>query len=133
LTVFFTRALSKEPKLRLVTSVWPSVWGWLSGLKLNSLLVFIDLLHDLRVHLLNPFPDLSMEILDLFSSLLGLPTILGRNGEWGEVQGSHKIASIDHLERGECCSIARCPMEGKLRMREELIPPLDSLLHKGSK
>ena len=94
--------------------------------------MFVDLLHDLGVHLLNPFPNLSMEILDLFSSLLGLPTILGRSGEWSEVQRGPRIASIDHLEGGELCGLAWCPIKGKLCMGEELIPPFDTLLHKGS-
>jgi len=49
------------------------------GLKLNSFLVLVDLLLDLRVHLLYPPPDLGMKIFDFFGSLLGLLTILGRN------------------------------------------------------
>ena len=52
-----------------------------SGLKLDSLLVFVDSLHDLGVHLLNPFPHLSMEFLDLFRPLFGLPTKLSRSGK----------------------------------------------------
>jgi len=104
-----------------------------SWLKLDSLLVLVDLLHDLGVNLLNSFPNLSVEVLDLFSSLLGLPTKLGRSGEWSEVQGGPRIASIDHLEGGEPCGLAWCPIKGKLHMGKELIPPFDTLLHKGPK
>jgi len=37
------------------------------------------------------------------------------------------------MKGGGSRSLVRCPIEGKLRMREEFIPPLDTLLHKGSK
>jgi len=49
------------------------------GLELDSFLVLVDLLYDLRVHLLYSIPDLSMKIFDFLGSLLGFSTILGRN------------------------------------------------------
>ena len=52
---------------------------------MDSPFVLVDLLHDLGVNLLNSFPDLSVEVLDLLGSFLGLPTKLGWIGEWNEV------------------------------------------------
>jgi len=44
--------------------------------EMDSLLVLVDLLHNLGVHLLYPLPDLSMEVFDFFGPLLDLLTIL---------------------------------------------------------
>jgi len=100
---------------------------------LDSLLVLVNLLHDLEVNLLNPFPNLNMEVLDLFGPLLSLPTKFGGNGEWSEVQRGPWVAPIDNLEGGELCGFAWGPIESKLRMGKELIPPLDIPLHKDPK
>ena len=94
-------------------------WKW------TSFLCF-----DLRVNSFNPLLNLSMEFLDLFGSLLGLPTKFGGGGEWIEVQWSPWVTPINYLKRGEPCGIAWCSIEDKLYMGEELIPPLDILSHK---
>ena len=78
--------------------------------------MLVDLLHDLGVNLLSPFPNLSMEVLDIFGSLLGLPTKLDSSGNGSEIDLCAWIGPIDPLEWRETRSFAWCPIEGKLGM-----------------
>jgi len=74
-----------------------------------------------------------MELLDLFGSLLGLPTKFGGSREWSKVQRRPWVTPIDYLEGGEPSGLAWCSIERKLHMGNKLIPPLDILPHKHPK
>ena len=79
--------------------------------------VLVGLMHGLGIRLLNPLPNLSMKVFDLFGSFLDLPTKVVRSGNGCVVQGSFWIVPIYHLEGGEVSGFALCPIESKLRMR----------------
>jgi len=69
-------------------------------------------------------------LFDLLGSLLGLPTKFGGSRNGSEIQRGPRIVAINHLKWGELSGLAWCPIEGKLRMGKELIPPCHTFLEK---
>jgi len=100
---------------------------------MNLLLMFVGLLHGLGVGSLNSLLDLSVEILNLFGSLLHVPTKFGGSREGSKVQRIPRIETIDHLKWRKSSGLTLCFIKGKLRMGKEFIPPLHILLYKHPK
>ena len=65
-------------------------------LDISPALVGVDLV--VLIKLFNPGPYLCVELLDLFHSLIGLPTKLGTRCEGSEIKGSARIDTIQYLE-----------------------------------
>jgi len=67
--------------------------------------VLVDLLHDLGVNAPNPFLNLGMEFLDLFCSILCLPTNLVVVGS--EVR-SKGVCGLNHRPLGKGSAVWSC-------------------------
>jgi len=57
-----------------------------------------------------------VSLLNLVYSLLSLPIEFGGIRDGNKVQGSPRVVSIHHLERGKAGSLARGLIEGKFHM-----------------
>ena len=67
---------------------------------------------------------LDMNLFNLLSYLLSLPTKLDWSRNWNKVQRGSRVENIDHLKyRGwQACLV---PIENEFHMREQLISPFD--------
>jgi len=100
-------------------------------LDISPALVGVDLV--VLIKLFNPGPYLCVELLDLFHSLVGLPTKLGTCIDGSEIKGSAWVDTINNLERGKTRGLTWGSIECKLGMAQSFIPSLDILPHKDPK